>query len=221
LREDYGRGLEALGELGFVRYENAIAPAPWTLPSHASLVTGMYPSQHEIHESRSARTNEELTNIARVRMRQLSYGIIGELENEGYETVIITANPYITETFGFRAGEVILVPRRFYSPDHLRLYRLWVERYGRDRVAMFRDLVRRGKYINAAKGITYSLANLMEMALHRLRIHDLTMEKGSETIMKMLRQKQLNQPFLLLINIMEAHSPYLHNDLGDTAYNKP
>jgi len=220
LREDYGRGLEVLRELGFIKYENAIAPAPWTLPSHASLVTGMYPSQHEIHESRSARTNEELTNIARVRMRQLSYGIIGELENEGYETVIITANPYITETFGFRAGEVILVPGRFYSPDHLRLYRLWVERYGRDRVAMFRDLVRRGKYINAAKGITYSLANLMEMALHRLRIHDLTMEKGSETIMKMLRQKQLNQPFLLLINIMEAHSPYLHNDLGDTAYNK-
>jgi hypothetical protein len=218
LREDYSSGLETLGELGFVRYENAIAPAPWTLPSHASLITGMYPSQHEIHESRSARTNEELANIAKVRMRQLNYGIIGELEDEGYETVIITANPYITETFGFRAGEVILVPGRFYSPDHLRLYRLWVERYGRDRVAMFRDLVRRGKYIDAVKVITYSLANLMEVALHRLGIHDLTMEKGSGTIMKILRQKRLNQPFLLLINMMEAHSPYLHNDLDDTAY---
>ncbi|MCG2880173.1 MAG: sulfatase-like hydrolase/transferase [Vulcanisaeta sp.] len=220
LREDYSSGLEALRELGFIKYENAIAPAPWTLPSHASLITGMYPSQHEIHESRSARTNEELANIARVRMRQLNYGIISELEDEGYETVIITANPYITETFGFRAGEVILVPGRFYSPDHLRLYRLWVERYGRDRVAMFRDLVRRGKYIDAVKGITYSLANLMEVALHRLGIHDLTMEKGSGTIMKILRQKRLNQPFLLLINMMEAHSPYLHNDLGDTAYNQ-
>jgi len=220
LREDYSSGLEALRELGFVKYENAIAPAPWTLPSHASLITGMYPSQHEIHESRGARTNEELANIARVRMRQLNYGIIGELEDEGYETVIITANPYITETFGFRAGEVILVPGRFYSPDHLRFYRLWVERYGRDRVTMFKDLVRRGKYIDAAKGITYSLANLMESALHRLGIHDLTMEKGSGTIMKILRQKRLNQPFLLLINMMEAHSPYLHNDLGDTAYNQ-
>ncbi|MCG2892989.1 MAG: sulfatase-like hydrolase/transferase [Vulcanisaeta sp.] len=220
LREDYSSGLETLRELGFVKYENAIAPAPWTLPSHASLITGMYPSQHEIHESRGARTNEELANIARVRMRQLNYGIIGELEDEGYETVIITANPYITETFGFRAGEVILVPGRFYSPDHLRLYRLWVERYGRDRVAMFIDLVRRGRYIDAAKGITYSLANLMEVALHRLGIHDLTMEKGSGTIMKILRQKRLNQPFLLLINMMEAHSPYLHNDLGDTAYNQ-
>jgi len=220
LREDHSNGLEVLRELGFVKYENAIAPAPWTLPSHVSLITGMYPSQHEIHESRNARANEELANIARARMRQLNYGIIGELENEGYEAAIITANPYITETFGFRAGEIVLVPGRFYSPDHLRLYRLWVERYGRDRAAMFRDLARRGEYIDAIRGIVYSLINLMEVALHRLGIHDLTMEKGSGAIMKMLRQKRPNQPFLLLINIMEAHSPYLHNDFGDTTYNK-
>ena len=69
LREDYGRGLEMLGELGFIKYENAIAPAPWTLPSHVSLITGMYPSQHGIHESRGVRTNDELADIARVRMR--------------------------------------------------------------------------------------------------------------------------------------------------------
>ena len=184
LREDHAQGLDMLLDYGFVKYQNAIAPAPWTPPSHASLITGLYPSEHGIHESRSARTNEELAKIARVRMGRLNYGIIGELENEGYETVIITANPYITETYGFRAGEVIYVPGRFYSPDHLRLYRLWVERYGRDRIAMFRDLVRRGRYIDAAKGITYRLANLMEVALHKLGIHDLTMEKGSGTIIK-------------------------------------
>jgi len=85
---------------------------------------------------------------------------------------------------------------------------------------MFIDLVRRGKYIDAAKGIIYNLAKPMEVALHRLGIHDLTMEKGSGIIMKILRQKQLNQPFLLLINMMEAHGPYLRNDLNYTAYNK-
>ena len=79
LREDYSSGLEALRELGFVRYENAIAPAPWTLPSHASLITGLYPSQHGVHESRDARTDEELANIAGVSMKRLNYGIIGEL----------------------------------------------------------------------------------------------------------------------------------------------
>jgi len=109
LREDYAGGLEALRELGFVKYENAIAPAPWTLPSHVGLITGLYPSQHGIHESRGVRTNDELANVARVRMMQLNYGIIGELENDGYETRVITANGYITPLFGFNAKDTIMV----------------------------------------------------------------------------------------------------------------
>ena len=27
-------------------FESAVAPAPWTLPVHASMFTGLYPSQH-------------------------------------------------------------------------------------------------------------------------------------------------------------------------------
>jgi arylsulfatase A-like enzyme len=27
-------------------FEQAVAPAPWTLPVHASLFTGLYPTQH-------------------------------------------------------------------------------------------------------------------------------------------------------------------------------
>jgi hypothetical protein len=33
LREDYSSGLEALRELGFVKYQNAIAPPPGYYPS--------------------------------------------------------------------------------------------------------------------------------------------------------------------------------------------
>ncbi|GAB7094472.1 sulfatase [Halolamina litorea] len=38
-------GLDAFAEEATV-FENAVAPAPWTLPVHASMFTGMYPSQH-------------------------------------------------------------------------------------------------------------------------------------------------------------------------------
>jgi arylsulfatase A-like enzyme len=38
-------GLEAFAEEAAV-FEQAVAPAPWTLPVHASLFTGLYPSQH-------------------------------------------------------------------------------------------------------------------------------------------------------------------------------
>jgi arylsulfatase A-like enzyme len=45
----YGRptspGIDALARDGVV-FEDVSAPSPWTLPSHASLLTGLYPSRH-------------------------------------------------------------------------------------------------------------------------------------------------------------------------------
>ncbi|MFQ3295416.1 MAG: arylsulfatase A-like enzyme, partial [Natrialbaceae archaeon] len=38
-------GLETVAEEAAV-FEEAVAPAPWTLPVHASMFTGLYPSQH-------------------------------------------------------------------------------------------------------------------------------------------------------------------------------
>jgi len=233
LREDYSSGLEALRELGFVKYENAIAPAPWTLPSHASLITGLYPSQHGIHESRGVRTNDELANVARVRMMQLNYGIIGELENDGYETRVITANGYITPLFGFNAKDTIMVSflnpcfRLIYQERPNELSKLLRKKYGGNKVRMFLDLINEGHIRDAVDGLVYYMLmrfcnvyrNLIELG-HKLTIYDLTMEKGSSQVIKILKNAKFSQSFFLLINIMEAHSPYLRNDLNDKLYNE-
>jgi len=101
LREDYSSGLEALRELGFVKYENAIAPAPWTLPSHVSLITGLYPSQHGVHESYGVYVDRELMELSTQRLSTLNHGIIGELMDEGYSTYIVSANLFLSPLFGF------------------------------------------------------------------------------------------------------------------------
>ena len=41
LREDHAQGLDRLVDYGFVKYQNAIAPAPWT-PHHISPYSQMY-----------------------------------------------------------------------------------------------------------------------------------------------------------------------------------
>ncbi|HEX6882317.1 MAG TPA: sulfatase, partial [Planctomycetota bacterium] len=59
----YGHGretsptLDALAAAG-VRFEDVTAAAPWTLPSHATMLTGLYPSHHGVkhHETRLARS---------------------------------------------------------------------------------------------------------------------------------------------------------------------
>lgn len=108
LRADHAQGLDKLLDLGFVKYEDVYATAPWTLPSHASMFTGMYPSEHGIHETREYYP-PEIAKVARLRMAKLNRGILGELRGEGYSTYILSANIFISSNFGFNADHEYLV----------------------------------------------------------------------------------------------------------------
>jgi arylsulfatase A-like enzyme len=62
-----------------VTFENAMAPAPWTLPSHASLVTGRYPHEHGATDIDRSLNDRYLT--------------IGDaLQASGYRTGAFSAN---------------------------------------------------------------------------------------------------------------------------------
>jgi arylsulfatase A-like enzyme len=74
-------GLEAFCE-DAVRYEQAVSPAPWTLPVHASLFTGLYPSQHEATQEKPYL--EGATTLAQ------------SLSAAGYATACYSSNAWIT-----------------------------------------------------------------------------------------------------------------------------
>ncbi|SFS42795.1 sulfatase [Halostagnicola kamekurae] len=72
-------------------FENAFATAPWTLPSHASMFTGTYPSEHGTHGHHPF-LDESLRTLPEV------------FADAGYETVGVSNNTWITEEFGFDRG---------------------------------------------------------------------------------------------------------------------
>lgn len=57
---------------GGVRFEKAIAPAPLTLPSHATLLTGLYPPRHGVRHNGIFRLGGERTTLAE-RFRDAGY----------------------------------------------------------------------------------------------------------------------------------------------------
>ncbi len=63
-------------------FENAVAPAPWTLPVHASMFTGRYPSDH------GATQESPYLDGARTLATSLSEG--------GYDTCCYSSNAWIT-----------------------------------------------------------------------------------------------------------------------------
>lgn len=82
--------LEALAHEG-VTYANAYSPATWTLPSHASLFTGLYPSEHG--------TDDEHPKISPT-VKTLAEALSGG----GYETAAFVANAWLTVAHGFAKG---------------------------------------------------------------------------------------------------------------------
>jgi arylsulfatase A-like enzyme len=75
----------------FVRFAEVRAPAPWTIPSHASLFTGLPPSQHRAQWGRM-RLGEEFETLAEI------------LSREGFCTDGLSANPLVAESTGLAQG---------------------------------------------------------------------------------------------------------------------
>ncbi len=220
LREDYSQGLSELEELGFVKYENAIAPAPWTLPSHVSLITGLYPSQHGVHEAYGIYVDKGLPEISSTRLNALNHGLIGELMNEGYSTYIVSANPFLSPLYGFDKYTENLITgySHLYAPknyDEFIKYNqlnLMAQEYGKLKAAL---MLINNKKLLIIDGMKYYLLSRLAKVATKLNLYDPTFEKGSHIIEDFITKRKFNEPFLLLINVMEAHGPYTPRDIDE------
>jgi len=72
-------------------FADATAPATWSLPSHASLFTGRYPTSHGANLMRSI-LDDRYPTLAEV------------LAAHGYDTFCFTANPWISDGVGLTRG---------------------------------------------------------------------------------------------------------------------
>ncbi|MEE9391142.1 MAG: sulfatase-like hydrolase/transferase [Planctomycetota bacterium] len=86
---------DSLGDDGRI-YERAFAPAPLTLPSHASLMTGLEPAQHGVREN----DGFALSVAADRSFQTLAEG----LRNRGYATAAFVSAQPLDRRFGLAAG---------------------------------------------------------------------------------------------------------------------
>ena len=206
LREDHAQGLDKLLDYGFVKYQNAIAPAPWTLPSHVSMFTGLYPSEHGIHEKKEIST-AELAELSRIRMTKLAdHNIITKKKDEGYTTYLISANSWITPYTGFAADHnfhIDPLANILYTDDMYEIDRK-VREYGGRIKFVFNNLKNLRILQKAARlHITRRVKKIPKYLSERA-----VMEKGARTVLSLLEALNLQVPYLLFINIIEAHEPY-------------
>jgi arylsulfatase A-like enzyme len=83
--------LDAFAARG-VRFDRAIAPSPWTRPSMGALFTSHYPRTLGLYVEDGDALRDEFTTLAEA------------LQEAGYRTLGLTANPNLNRAFNFQQG---------------------------------------------------------------------------------------------------------------------
>lgn len=207
LRKDYAGGLEALRKQDFISFENAVATSSWTLPSHVSMFTGLLPHQHGVHEG----SGVYIRSVGRLKaeMEKLSDAcLLTKLGKLGYTTYGLTANPLISPYLGFNF-------------DYYQSYGAWGNTTN-DFGNIWNDKSHLSKGISILASRKFRL--LMKLTMYDQIQRNLgrisgrrPMEKGSKHILNELKQIKFKEPFLLFVNMMEAHPPYTWDERSSSS----
>jgi arylsulfatase A-like enzyme len=213
------RGLE-LDKLGnFLYFDKCIAPETWTLPSCASILTGLPASKHGAHET----TTLKALDVDKIKLRKST--VVSELKSMRYKTYCVSANPYLNPVYGFDEfdvfheesffvdvwGSVIEVSKKL-KP----LFMKYREKYGSEG-GLFTNMVRiplatlaedPGLFIEGVlSGMVLTPVNAAKKLKAKL-IDDWPIEKGGKRMVETIRKMNFKKPFFLFIDLMEPHDPY-------------
>ena len=176
--------LEAFAEEATV-FEEAVAPAPWTLPVHASLFTGLYPTQHGATQENPYL--EGATTLAE------------SLSAAGYATCCYSSNawitPYTNLTDGFDDQDNFfqVMPGEFLSGPLSRAWKTMNDSPALRRVAD--TLVKLGntahEYLESGGGGDSKTPDIVDRTQEFV-------ESAEES----------GDPWFSFINLMDAHLPY-------------
>lgn len=178
-------------------YENTIASAPWTIPSHASLFTGTYSSRHNAH-SKSKYLNDKYPALQKI------------LGKHGYETIGISGNLWLSKHFGFSRdfSEFKHVWQIFQGVNSVEIGSIWR--------AEKKMMGRLSNIWKALDGNAFGKgASFVKGGLNRLYVQHFfsRYDSGARRINKIAKnwisqRTGGEKPFYMFINYMDTHAAY-------------
>jgi uncharacterized sulfatase len=185
-------------------FERAMAPAQWTIPSHASMFTGRYPTAHRLLQSNQS-LSPDLPHLAQL------------LQGAGYETVAFCNNPLVgVLNNGFKrgfdrfynyGGAIPSVPKSS-TPAPWPVNRL---------IEAYTQFLRRLSYPiqnffgRSDLAFRLSLNAWLTPLWSRLANFKGQNERSVQDVVSFLQQRERSasrKPLFLFINLMETHLPF-------------
>lgn len=181
---------EHFGWLEGKHFSNAYSTSHWTIPAHASLLTGKYASEVGVH-AHSRNFDYEGETLPE------------KLQKRGYETRLNTANIHIYKWGGWDRGFNETVGPFDLEPSNTDLYQ-WSD--------AIIDSESSGKsfYLNAIKDCLRSEAPSVSSLKKGARefIQYKKGRGGARSLLKRVEAESYGENEFLLLNLMETHTPY-------------
>jgi arylsulfatase A-like enzyme len=192
---------EALAKEG-VSYPYAVSPETWTLPSHVSIVTGLYPWQHNVRARRRLYLDPAIPTLASV------------LTSLGFKSLLASSNAFLSPETGFTVG--------FDKWATGKWWESFIRRVARE--ARIRD---RTESLTTESQLTSFLPRrLFCEFLERYPVSSDLIQRffggllGTEAepavspwiesvFRKWIEGRPRGQPIFAMINLMDCHDPYL------------
>ncbi len=165
----------------------------WTLPSHASMFTGLYPSAHGAHYPF---VNEKEPQFLASSMREDVPTLAEFLGSLGYQTAGIVANFGVLSHFGISRGfdDYAAKPGPAYFAPHM----LWFYRF---RIGDWSP----GEWLrHVLPGAIQGRSNMFSV-----REPDTERAHAINARAREWLNRHAGRPFFLFLNYMDAHDPYL------------
>ncbi len=207
--EEYAPRIQEHADLS---YSACRAASSWSLPSHASMLSGVLPSEHDVH-----------THTGNFQPLSISDTFLADLDE--HTTVGVSANAFASSSYGFDRYFDI-----FFEPTDTRRYPAGFDP-GAITQQIGNDNPRR--YIEGIKAIIRhdhplaSIANAVigevDNLLRELPIQQVV-DDGAKPVLRTSKNQlqTVDEPFFAFLNIMDGHIPHRPNRLFDNSlYNVP
>jgi arylsulfatase A-like enzyme len=161
-------------------FDNAISTSDWTLPAHASILTGQLPSRHGVNYNTGHRALRGRPSMAK-RMRDAGYRTIG-LTNNPWFSALTSLDEGFDHFNWVRSGE-----GGPFVPVNFLKFRLF-DNFGRapptfrKRVVSAMEWIVRGRYDDGARATSRELLSAVGNG---------------------------DRPWFAMVNLMEAHGPFV------------
>ena len=195
--DEYASRLTGLSDVSF---EQCRVAAPWSFPSHASILSGKLPHQHGIHQQSAMRRGRDMSDLNSEKT------FLSDLDD--HEKISITANQYIGSPFGADSlfDDVIDIAPQHRFPEGIDIRNVDTDSDGIGKILDFLSqfITHENTFQSVANGLLFKL----DVICNDLPIAN-PFDDGANPLLKQAasKVKDTDAPFFLFINLMDAHGP--------------